>query len=73
MVKAEEWRKFYNKERPHLFLGMLAPKGFAMNQSPKDTFHREIRGDIYDRYSPIYIFNSKYSNLINPKKDFIPI
>jgi hypothetical protein len=52
---------------------MLAPKGFAMNQSPKDTFHRESGENIYDRYSPIYIFNSKYSNLINPKKDFIPI
>jgi putative transposase len=70
-VMAEDWRKFYNYERPHCSLGMMTPKEFAQAQSKSATFPRESNRDVYDRYNPIDIYQSKNITLNNNKTDFI--
>lgn len=38
---AEDWRRFYNYERPHCSLGMMTPKEFAQSLSKSTTSPRE--------------------------------
>ena len=50
---AEDWRRFYNYERPHCSLGMMTPKEFAQSLSKSTTSPRESYRNIYDRYNII--------------------
>lgn len=70
-IIAEDWRNFYNYERPHCSLGMMTPKEFAQSQTKSATFPIESNRDTYDRYNPIDIYQSKTLSLNNNKPDFI--
>lgn len=48
---AEDWRRFYNYERPHCSLGMMIPKEFAQSLSKSKLPLWEIYRNIYDRYN----------------------
>lgn len=49
-VMAEDWRRFYNYERPRCSLGMMTPKEFAQSLPKLTTSPRESYRNIYDRY-----------------------
>lgn len=70
-IMAEDWRNFYNYERPHCSLGMMTPKEFAQSKTKSATFPRESNRDVYDRYNPIDIYQSNTLSLNNYKPDFI--
>lgn len=70
-IMAEDWRHFYNYERPHRSLGMMTPKEFAQSKTESATFPRESIKDVYDRYNPIDIYQSKTLSLMNNKTEFI--
>jgi len=50
---------------------MMTPKEFAKAQSKATTFPRESNRDVYDRYNPIDIYQSKNITLTNFNPDFI--
>ena len=64
-------RKFYDEEKPHALLGMLMPKEFVERNSSSTPSPMERKRDVYDRYNPIDIYNSKCSDLINLINNFI--
>ena len=53
-VMAEDWRRFYNYERPHCSLGMMTPKEFVQSLSKSATSPRGSYNNIVDNQKTIF-------------------
>ena len=56
-VMAEDWRRFYNYERPHCSLGMMTPKEFVQSLSKSVTSSRRSYNNIVDNQKTIFKSN----------------
>jgi Integrase core domain len=66
-VVFEDWRRYYNTERPHRSLGLQTPAAFAKNQREQGSsssqattaFHRNLEWKQYNKPKPLETVSSK--------------